>query len=354
MITIGVDAHKRVHMAVAVDGAGREIARWRGPNSPVGWQELTAWALALGPECRWGIEGAWNYGRALAQHLVATGAEVYEVNPRWTADGRRHARRRDKNDRLDARAVALYVQREVAGLTTIVAEDDTTVLELLVTERDALVAEATRLRNQLHQQLLHLDPEYAAHLPSPRTLSGLQALECYASSDPCPLRQQRAAGVRRLAQRLRLAVAQAKALATQIRALAAKRYRCLTTICGISLLTAGALAGILGPGRRFAGDAQLAAFAGVAPLEASSAGRVRHRLNRGGHRRLNAILYRIALTQARHSGQAQAYLARRVSEGKTKREALRALKRFIVRAIWRQWAQCQGTRPVATAGAVAA
>ena len=89
------------------------------------------------------------------------------------------------------------------------------------------------------------------------------------------------------------------------------------------------------------GDAQLAAFAGVAPLEASSAGRVRHRLNRGGNRRLNAILYRIALSQARHSEQAQAYLARRVSEGKSKREALRALKRFIARAIWRRWQDCQ-------------
>lgn len=116
----------------------------------------------------------------------------------------------------------------------------------------------------------------------------------------------------------------------------------MTAICGISLLTAGALAGLLGPGRRFASDAQLAAFAGVAPLEISSAGRVRHRLNRGGNRRLNAIVYRIALTQLRHSAQAQAYFARRATEGKTKREALRALKRFIVRAIWRQWQICQG------------
>lgn len=108
----------------------------------------------------------------------------------------------------------------------------------------------------------------------------------------------------------------------------------------MDLLTAGALAGILGPGRRFATDAQLAAYAGVAPLETSSADVVRHRLNRGGNRRLNAILYRIALTQARHSPEARAYLAWRVGEGKTGREAMRALKRFLIRAIWRLWQEC--------------
>jgi len=145
--------------------------------------------------------------------------------------------------------------------------------------------------------------------------------------------------VRRLAQRLQLLVTQARELAAQIRDQAA-RYASLTAICGVDLLTAAALAGILGPGRRFASDAQLAAYAGVAPLEASSAERVRHRLNRGGNRQLNAILHRIAVTQARCSPAARAYLARRVSEGKTKREARRALKRFIARAIWRRWQEC--------------
>jgi len=77
-----------------------------------------------------------------------------------------------------------------------------------------------------------------------------------------------------------------------------------------------------------------------APLETSSAGRVRHRLNRGGNRRLNAIVYRIALVQARWSPEAKAYLARRVADGKTKREAVRALKRYLIRAIWRLWSAC--------------
>ncbi len=202
------------------------------------------------------------------------------------------------------------------------------------------MAEATRLRNQLHHLLLQLEPEYQTRLPALRTSAGLTALEGYATASPRPLDQQRAAAVRRLAQRLRLATDQAAALAAEIRAGAAAHFTPLTHLCGVSLLTAGALAGILGPGRRFATDAQLAAYAGVAPLETSSAGAVRHRLNRGGNRRLNALLHRIAVTQSRVSLAAASYLARRTAEGKSPREAFRALKRFLVRAVWRLWQEC--------------
>src|SRR5262249_11111703 len=112
MLTIGVDAHKRVNAAVALDAAGRELGQWRGPNSAQGGAEAARWAASWGaPETprRWGIEAAWNYGRGLAQHLVAGGETVYEVNSRWTAVGRRTARKPGKSDALDAEAVALLV-----------------------------------------------------------------------------------------------------------------------------------------------------------------------------------------------------------------------------------------------------
>ena len=154
----------------------------------------------------------------------------------------------------------------------------------------------------------------------------------------------RAGAVRRLAQRLQLALGQAAELAERIRGIAQARYAPLIQICGINLLTAGALAGMPGPGQRFASEAALAAYAGVSPREASSAGHIRHRLNRGGNRRLNAVIYRIALTQAHYSPEARAYLARRVAQGKTKKEAIRALKRFIVRSIWRVWVECHSSQ----------
>ncbi len=340
MITIGVDAHKRVHQALALDATGAVLGTWRGANTPTDGQSLLSWAASLSGPRQWGSEGAWNYGRGLAQFLVAHGETVYEVNPRWTAERRRSARKPGKSDRLDAHAVAKLVRDEGATLPCVVAEDESAVLDGLVTEREAALVEATRLRNQVHQLLLQVDPDYRAHLPSLTSAAGVQAIATYTTASTNALQLQRTAAIRRLAQRLHLVLEQAAELERQICTLAQRHYAPLTQLHGVQLLTAGALAGILGPGRRFTSEAQLAAYAGVAPLEASSAGLVRHRLNRGGNRRLNAILYRIAVTQARSAPEAQAYLARRQAEGKTWREAIRALKRYLIRAIWRLWQEC--------------
>lgn len=354
MISMGVDAHKEVHAAVAVDDAGREVGQWRGPNSKTGWSRRAAWSESFGSERRWGVEGAWSYGRGLAQHLVASGETVCEINSRWTALGRRRGKKVDKSDRLDARAVALFVRQEAPALPAVHADDDTAVLDLLCVERDAVLVDAGRLRNQLHALLMQIDPEYRIHLPRLDSTAGIRATTSYEIAGGDELQRQRALSVRRLAARLSLALMHGDGLARQIKELAAVNFTALTGVCGISLLTAGTLAGILGPGRRFRTDAQLASYAGAAPLEASSAGLVRHRLNRGGNRRLNAVLYRIVLTQAHHSEEARAYLNRRVSEGKTRREAMRALKRYIVRAIWRLWQQCEPTQTVSVVPAAAA
>src|ERR1700732_219840 len=109
MISIGLDAHKSTHVAVAVDDAGQVCGQWSGANSTEGWSEVLRWAQSLGAERRWGIEGAWNYGRGVAQHLIAAQEIVHEVNTRWTARERGRARNRSKTDVRDARAIALYV-----------------------------------------------------------------------------------------------------------------------------------------------------------------------------------------------------------------------------------------------------
>jgi transposase len=339
MLTIGVDAHKRVHAAVAIDAAGREQAHWRGANTPAGWHALRDWATALAPEVCWGIEGAGQYGRGLAQSLVRAGATVLEVNPRLTATMRRGSRPRGKSDRLDALAVARVVQQEGAALPAVVPEDATASLAVLVSDRTSALAEATRLRNQLHQhlhQLSAVDPQHWPDLTDPDAIAGLLT---YAAPSPDPVVAARAQAVRHLAERLVLALRQAETTRQAIETATRPHLEPLLAICGVAPLTAGLLAAELGT-RRFASDAALASYAGAAPLEASSGEHVRHRLNRGGNRQLNAVLHRIALVQARCHPPAQTYLARRQAEGKTKAEAIRALKRYIARAVFQAWEQC--------------
>ncbi len=176
VISIGVDAHKALHVAVALDEHGRELRQWRGPNSAAGWQEFRDWLDELGVVRRVGIEGAWSYGRGLAQHLIEAGETVFEVNTRWTALGRRHARKPDKSDRHDAHAIALFIHREGDTLHQVAADDVTAVLNLLSLERDATLAEATLLRNQLHALLFQLDPQYKQRIPNLKTKTAQRRL----------------------------------------------------------------------------------------------------------------------------------------------------------------------------------
>lgn len=183
-----------------------------------GGTDLAQWAQGWGTERQWGIEGAWNYGRGLAQYLVAAGEVVCEVNTRWTAQERGRARNRSKSDARDAQAVALYVWREGATLPRVTADDATAVLAVLVAQRETAVAEATRLCNQAHQLLLQLDPTYRTQLPALTTADGLAALERYQPGGTGALEAARVAAVRMVGQRLRLAAEHADQLEGQIEA----------------------------------------------------------------------------------------------------------------------------------------
>ncbi len=226
MLTIGVDAHKRVHQALALDHAGTILAPGAARIRPI-----VGSCSSPGPSrCLVHGTGASKVRgiTGLAQFLIAHGETVYEVNPRWTAERQRRARKPGKSDRLDAHAVAKLVRDEAATLPNVIADDETAVLDLLVTEREAALAEATRIRNQVHHLLLQVDPEYQGHLPSLTSTAGLRAGATYQCTSINVLDQQRTAAIRRLAQRLRLVVEQAAALEHEIAAVAAPRYQPLT------------------------------------------------------------------------------------------------------------------------------
>jgi transposase len=343
---IGVDCHKWQHTAVILDVRGQVLAHWQGGTCPKDWQALHDWAASYGGERRWGIEGSGHFGRGLAQLLVSDDEWVAEVNTRLTVLGRQSQGSVHKSDLRDAAAIAAIVRQQGERLPRIQREDASVALAFLTQEREDLQAAATRLGNQLHGLLQQAEPGSAKRrLRERRELARWQT---YQATSADALSQARAARIRSRTGQLAVMLDEIESLGQQIAAAAVAVAGPLTDLVGVGWLTAGMLAGYLGPGQRFASDAQLATYAGAAPREVSSAGRQRHRLNRTGHRQLNAILHRIARTQKQHSPEAQTYLARRMREGKSEAEALRALKRYIARRIYRLWQQCLEQLPATT------
>jgi transposase len=339
VIWIGVDAHKRVHQAVAIAETG-ELATRTISNSPEDWSALLAWAQQW-PERVWAVEGAWYLGRGLAQFLVTQGEQVHEVNGRWTAGRRRFMRRPGKSDRLDARAVAQLLREEGNTLPRVYTEDsELAQVELWSRMQAEFTEDLTRLVNRLHNLLLRCDPQYQGKLPALTTKAGIAAVRQYVAPGADLLARECEQMVRRIADQLALRDAQDRELRSKLERVSKTRFSPLRQIQGVGPLIACGVVAELGGPHPGLGEEQLAAIAAAAPLEASGAGGVRHRLNRGGNRRLNMLLHQIALTQERIYGPARTYVAKRRAEGRTAREARRALKRFIARRVWHAWVAC--------------
>lgn len=339
MIWIGVDAHKQLHQAVAISEAGI-IGERTIRNSEPEWAALFEWA-GQWPERVWAVEGAWYLGRGLAQYLAAQGERVHEVNGRWTAARRRGMRRPGKSDRLDARSVATLLREEADTLPRVFPEQDPeAIVQLWSREHATLNEEKTRVVNRLHALLLQCDPQYKTTFPDLQARAAIAELQRYVAPGAGDLARERERAVRRQGVQLALLDEQERELEAKLRRVAKERFSPLTAIEGVGPIIAGALVSELGRPRPGFREEHLAAEAGVSPLEASSAGGVRHRLNRTGNRRLNMLFHQIVLTQGRIYPPARAYLARRRADGLTDREARRALKRHLVRRVYRAWLAC--------------
>ena len=216
-------------------------------------------------------------------------------------------------------------------------------LQLWSRLRDDLVLDMTRLRNRLHALLLLCDPEYKHVIRSLRSRIGIQAARRYTAPGAGQLDRVREQAVRQVAEQIALLMDQERELRTNIELMVREHFYPLLEIDGVQPIVAAGLIAELGLPRPGVGVPQIAVLAGVAPVEASSAGAIKHRLSRGGNRHLNMLLYLIALAQERAYAPAQVYMARRQQEGRTAREARRALKRHLVRRIWHQWQACWPT-----------
>lgn len=339
MTSVGIDTHKATLAACAVDVLGSAVDERTFRNDRAGHEELAAWAREIGVDVI-GFEGSSSYGAAAARQLVTLGFVVREVPPHLSHRERIRTRRPGKSDPGDALSIARVVVREHA-LPPVRLADASEDLGLLVRARDELVAEATQARNRLHADLVVLLPGYSAKLANLVAIRHRNTIAAQIASLPGIRAELGRAKLDRLNE-LGRAIS---ALEARIGALLVGHP--LLAIPGIRALTAAKLIAETGDVRRFRSADAFAMLAGTAPIPASSGQTQRMRLNRGGNRQINRALHVVALAQAMHHPQAQAYVARKRAEGKTWREAIRALKRHLARVVFRVMRQAALAAPMA-------
>jgi transposase len=327
MIVIGVDVHKHELTATGVDELGRELGSWSGSLDGA----VLGWARSLEAPRLWALEDCRHVSRGLERLLLEAGEELVRVPPRLTAPARRRGRVRGKSDAIDALAIARAALREPSLDRPRAGEERLRELKLLVDHRDDLVAERRRAQQRLRWHLHELEPTLTVPLGALDRGIWLDRLGRRLARREQTTQVRIARDLLARCRGLTRSVLELeRELAERTSALAPALLR----LPGCGPLGAAKLLCEIGPVERFQSDAQLARHAGVAPLEASSGKNRRHRLDRGGNRQLNCALHRIAVTQGRVYAPARAYLERKQSEGKSRREAIRCLKRQLARTVY--------------------
>ncbi len=331
-VIIGVDPHKATHTAVAIDRTEAELARARVRVTRKQVPQLLRWAEPLG-ERTWAVESAGGLGYLLSQQLVAAGETVLDVPSTLAARIRvLGSGRSDKNDPNDALSVAIAALRTPA-LRQVVAAEHSEVLRLLAKRNIDIGNHRTRVVCRLHNLLMELAPGGIAK--ELNASDAVALLDRIAPTTPTEA-ARRDQAVELLADVQRLDE-QLKTSHRRIRTAVAASETTLTELFGIGPIIASYLIGFTGDIGRFAGRDAYAAYNGTAPVERSSGGRVVHRVSQRGNRRLNHALHLAAICQIRQpSSDGRVYFERKLSEGKTKKDAIRSLKRHISNAVYRQ------------------
>lgn len=334
MIVIGTDAHKSTHTAVAVDaGTGQLRDELTAPARTRGFDQFLAWGRALDSERVWAIEDVRHVSGSFERYLIAHGERVIRVPPKLMGASRKAERERGKSDAIDALAVARAALREgPENLPAAQLDHDALEIKLLLDHREDLVRARSDDQRRLRWHLHDLWPDY--EIPA-GGLDRFVWLDRIAGRLSRSEQSTRVRIARELVVEIRRRTRRAKELERQIKVLVEGCAPALLELPGCAALTAAKIVAETAGVERFSSDAKLARLAGVAPIPASSGKTSRHRLDRGGNRQLNCAFHRIAVTQGRLHGPARDYLARKQAEGKGRMEALRCLKRQLVRVVWR-------------------
>jgi transposase len=332
-VTGGVDTHLDVHVAAALDPLGALLGSRPFETTPAGYKSLLAWLESFGEVGKVGVEGTGSYGAGLTRFLRQQGVEVVEVG----RPNRQARRSQGKSDPLDAiEAARAALSRRVQGQAKTHDGAVEAIRVLLVAKRSARQARVKALVQMRH--LGYSAPEQLRCKMKGLRVSALVAegLKLHPTKSADPVTAATKASLASLAHRIQALEEEIAELDDLLGPLVTAAAPELLALFGLGPDTTAALLVAAGDNpERLRSEPAWAHLCGVAPLQASSGKVTRHRLDRGGNRQANSALHRIVLVRIAHDPETKAYFERRVKEGRSKREVIRILKRYVAREVYR-------------------
>jgi transposase len=330
-VILGVDTHKDMHAAVVISLLGVVLGRRSFPTTAGGYESLLGWARGFGAPHRAGVECTGSYGKALTRYLRARGVVVIEVNK----PDRAVRRRRGKTDTIDAEAAARAVLSGQATATAKTSDGQVEMLRLFKLAKSSAIKSRTQTINQLKSVVVGADPALRDELAGLSTKALVRHCARLTIPTMTDLDGATRYTLRLLAQRIQALSAEIGELDGKLAHAVHRHAPMLLAQVGIGPDCATELLIAAGDNpERLHSEASFASLCGASPVEASSGKTERHRLNRGGDRQANCALHTIVLSRLRWDQRTRDYVDRRVAEGKTRREAIRCLKRYVAREIY--------------------
>jgi len=380
---VGIDSHKDAHTAVFINCFFEKIGELNFRNCPSDFETFLQRAQVHRPEggtLMFGMEDCGLFGRTLTRFLISKNQNVKHVNALLVARERKNENIEDKSDSIDAECAARVLLSKFDKLPEAEPDDTYWVLRSLVVRRSLLVRHRSSMKNYLHSLLTHQYPNYRdnfenvdcnaslaflARYPSPSTLKDTTVEELAAVLETASNKRYGMSKAKEILETLQdttvqfqdirdtvvqSAVWQLEFIIKEIERLEdsieafLKRFNCtLTSMAGIDTVTAAHMLSCIGDIKKFPTSAKLARYAGIAPVTYASGKKDLQYANQRGNRELNCIFFWLAVRLSIPLGGGDHYVVnsffynyyqRKISEGKTKRQAIKCVERRLVNIIW--------------------
>ena len=326
-VTGGVDTHKHIHVGAIINGLGRLVDTASFPATTVGYGELLGWMQAAGDLDMVGVEGTGSWGAGLSRHLTAAGMTVVEIS----RPDRRKRRLKGKSDTIDAVLAARAAAAGDHHGTPKTGYGPVEEIRVTLNARQSAVKAKTATSNQINAVIDTAQDNVRDQFRG-LTSAGLANRIVATTTKPGDPDAATIAVLQTLARRWRYLHNETIQLKNRLQKMVEQTAPSLSSAYCVGPISAARLLIAAGDNpHRLHCEGAFAALCGATPVPASSGQTVRVRLNRGGNRQANTALYTIAMSRLRHDPRTQTYMQRRTSEGKTKREIIRCLKRAIAR-----------------------